>query len=144
MKKKDIVKLIELREQLEKDSKIKDVTLYNSSFNYYCSTDNFFPNIENLNSQFDILKEEINTAKKEYPLIQKKISKLPCDHKVRLKYDNSLVDSYECVLCGKELSEALNGETIYNDININKNCVNLAAQYDEDGYVKKIYSIEET
>lgn len=148
MKKVEIIKLIEANIAINKNkellSMIMDKRFGKVRDKYY-----WFPKIEELKKEFDILSQEIESSIKENNINEKIIKECNCDHSVRLKYYGLFGGSFKCVFCDKYISSdnCINWE---NSINRNKYCVDLVAKYQEDedygnitnGYTKEqIYEI---
>lgn len=135
MKKKEILELIKLNlERIEQENiasvGIEDYTIRGLPY--------IFPDIKELEKQFDILKKEIESSNKTIEKNKTLIRKYNCDHTVRLDYPNAFGSHSKCVFCNKTINgdNLINGNTIYNSINRNRYCVKfLGGYYDEEEMV---------
>lgn len=144
MNKIEIIKIIQANRQINKNKEIlsiiTDKRLDRVKDKYY-----WFPKIEELQKEFDILSHEIESAIKENNQNENYIKKCNCDHSVRLEYYGLFSDTYKCVFCGESISSdnCVNWEY---SINRNKYCASLVAKYQEDedyGYIKDGYTKEQ-
>ena len=120
MIKKDIVNLITLNKIVLENKKYEDILL---------------PDHKELNSEFEILKKEIDTGKNTLQEANKMIKSYNCcNHLVRLEYSCFLRSDSECVLCGKPfLGDChVNGGTIYDDTNRNRYVVMFRGNFFDD------------
>lgn len=120
MIKKDIVNLITLNKIVLENKKYEDIVL---------------PDYKELNSEFEILKKEIDTGKNTLQEANKMIKSYNCcNHLVRLEYSCFLRNDSECVLCGKSfLGDChVNGGTIYDDTNRNRYVVMFKGIFFDD------------
>ena len=93
----------------------------------------WFPDVNELNEQFKILKEEILQAIDENEkLIKDTTITKKCDHQVRIKYYSLFHTYYECVLCGKYCSNEKWFKPKYDD----NHTVNFAGGDIDDEYYR--------
>ena len=140
MIKKDILKLIEHSKRVINNSNqlslIKDKILER---NYW------FPNIEELQEEFNILEKELNETLDKTIKSEQYIQNNCHNHEIRLEHYGLFCSDYKCIFCGKNIR----GDNCVNweySTNRNKYCVSLVAKYQEDddyGYIKKGYTNEE-
>lgn len=103
MKKKKIIKLIQLKRVIEQHQDLLS-TIKVRQLGIEEDEKYWYPNIPELKEYFEILKKEILQAKKETLESEKAIQEINCFHDVRLRY-NGLFSSYcRCVLCGERIS----------------------------------------
>lgn len=146
MTKKEILKIIELKELILDSEKILSITKSN---NFEISENRWFPNINDLKDEFENLKTEVKETLGSVKEAEEELSNLNCSHKVRLRYRAGFQNSSECVFCGKHINgdNISNANTIYNDINRNRKCVMLDGEFDDSwnfysGYnLKEVYDI---
>lgn len=145
MKKYEILKLIEANEIIKKNSALLSIAKHKSFNKFPIDKKYWFPNIEELKQEFDILGEEVQSALDETRNCIKYIQNSGCDHEVRLKYFGLFWDHSCCVLCGKTVASDGCVDWEYS-INRNKYCVDLISKYqaDEDyGHVSCGYTNEQ-
>lgn len=154
MLKKEIIKAIDNNILIKNNEDILDITKYElniSGVPRKCDKDEseWFPEVEGLKEEFDVLKREVVDTKNRVDIAKNELKNLKCDCKVRLYY-NALFMSYsKCVLCGKTFNDenVINGNTIYNSKNRNRQCVMIKGEYEDDdvycaGYKKEgVYPI---
>lgn len=86
MKKKDILKVIEATDILNKYKDFRNIEKY--------------PNIPELKTEFELLKEELEEIKEKIKESKKTLDNIKCDHQVRMQYRCFIHSNNECVLCG--------------------------------------------
>ncbi len=123
MKKKEILKLLNLRKEYNKTEVL-------SKFSKH-----FFPNNVELKEEFEVLKKEQQAALELHENSRNEIEKLECNHEVRITYNNIFTSNSRCTLCGKSINgdNCLNG-TIYNDVNRNRYYASFPGSYDDEDY----------
>ncbi len=131
MKKREIINLIDLNKKVLENEKYQNIVL---------------PEFDEIEDELDILKVEIEEgiAISKEALVE--IKKCNCNHSVRLNYPGCLGysgGSSECVFCGKSIDGDcyVYGNTIYEDVNRNRYCVNFMGNYfyDDEMYVNDAY-----
>lgn len=98
--------------------------------------DRWFPKIDDLKEEFDILSKEVENSLVESKKYEKIIQNKSCNHEVRLEH-YGLFGSHTtvCIFCGKSISSD-NCVNFEYSINRNRYCVNLIAKYqDDDDYL---------
>jgi len=150
MTKKEILKIIEMELFIINNNKIMKIPEPYDNSNIRIDESMWFPNIPELKSDFDILKKEIKKVIgiiDEYRLELNKIKReITCNHTIREFYNYGFCNTSKCIFCNKIINgdNVKNGNTIYNDINRNKNCVMIQMQdYDEDGHLINGYTIKQ-
>lgn len=93
--------------------------------------DDWFPDIDELKEEFDILGQEVKDALDETENCKEYIKGSCCNHEVRLKHFGTFWSHSTCVFCDKRIlsNDCINWEY---SINRNKYCVNLIAKYQDD------------
>jgi len=137
MKKKDILKIIELNKTLAKNQNLILLTKHPQITSIEFDEEYWFPDIPDLNDEFNILKQEIKKAIKENQISLQDLKQLTkdCHHEVRLQANSFMISTSTCVFCKKTIDgdNTSNSNTIYNDINRNRNCVMFTEdRYDEN------------
>lgn len=146
MKKIEILKLIEANEIIKKNSALLSITRDKRFENISINKEHWFPNIEELKDEFNILEEEIQNALNETNKSRKIIHDSICNHEIRLNYFCAFGNYNTCVLCNKSMASdnLVNWEY---SINRNKYCVNLISKHQEDDDgpydIKNGYTIEQ-
>lgn len=134
MKKKEIINLIKASNTLNKYKKLSEI-----SNDGKLSEDKGFPDIPELNSEFEILKKEVKKANKYVEKAKNLQEKSNCNHEVRIysSSDNmTFWREYECVFC----KERITSDNVSNwelDTSRNKHTVTLSNKYDDEGYTKE-------
>ena len=153
MKKKDILRIIELNKTISKNQKLISITRHERFPSIKIDEEYWFPDITDLKEEFDILKQEIKDAIEENKTAFDELKELTknCNHDVRLQANSFMVSSSTCVFCQKSIygDNTSNANTIYNDINRNRGCVMFTEdRYDEnyedyiEGYTfQEVYNI---
>lgn len=153
MKKKDILRIIELNRTISKNQKLISLTRHERFPNIKIDEEYWFPDISDLNQEFAILKQEIKEAIEENQLSIQTLKELTqdCSHTVRLQTNSFMISSSTCIFCKTHIYGDNTGDanTIYNDINRNRNCVMFTEdRYDEnyedyiEGYTfQEVYDI---
>ena len=138
MKKQDILNLINAKKTIQKYKKILSI-IREQNYNYYIDEKLWFPNIHELDCEFNILKKEILEAKKETEKAEAIIKNTPCDHAVRIKFFSVFWNNNHCVLCN-HIATSDNCSCFEEMTNRNKHTVTFKSklQSNEDGY----YEIE--
>lgn len=123
MKKKDILKIIESNEFINRNKKINDFNKNN--YNH------LFPNIPSLEEEFNILKQELSDKTAKLQEKKECLKKISCNHDVRFHYHAGWVNDSKCIFCGKTINgdNIINGNTIYNSVNRNRKCVMLDTEF---------------
>lgn len=140
MKKIEILNLIEANEIINQNNKLLSIIKDKELNQEY-----WFPNIEELKEEFNILKEEVEEALLEKTKCRELIQNSNCNHEVRLEHYGLFCSHYKCIFCGKSIigNNCVNWEY---SINRNKYCVSLVSKYQDDedyGYISKGYSLEQ-
>ena len=153
MKKKDILRIIELNKTISKNQKLISITKHERFPSIKIDEEYWFPDIPDLKEEFDILKQEIKDAIIENKAAFEELKSLTqnCNHEVRLQANSFMISSSTCVFCQKSIygDNTSNANTIYNDINSNRGCVMFTEErYDEnyedysEGYTfQEVYDI---
>lgn len=132
MKKKDIINLIKVRNTLDKYNGLLEI-----SKDGKLSEDKWFPNILELNDEFEVLKKEVKKAIKETKKAKKMQEKANCNHEVRIysSSDNMIFwREYECVFC----KEKITSDNVSNwelDTSRNKHTVTISNKFDDKGFI---------
>lgn len=132
MKKKDIINLIKASNTLNKYKKLSEI-----SKDGKLNEDKWFPDIPELNNEFEVLKKEVKKANKNVEKAKKLQEKSNCNHEVRIysSSDNmTFWREYECVFC----KERITSDNVSNwelDTSRNKHTVTLSNKYDDDGFI---------
>ena len=102
MTKLELLKLVNMLKYYQSTKKITEVE------NNIKHKRSIFPDIPELNDDFNILTEEIRNIIKKRESIKKEIDNINknCNHEIRLVYYGLFIDSYKCPMCGKELSDS--------------------------------------
>lgn len=139
MKKCEIIKLINANRTINKNYPILSM-LRGYTFN----KEHFFPEIEELKDEFDILGDEIQSAIDETNKSKIIINNSKCEHEIRIKRYGEMFGDTTCVLCNENNgSDRLN--SWFGSDNRNKYCVKLLAMYHDDeerSYIKDGYTEE--
>jgi len=129
MKKREIIKLINLNQTIRKyDNKL------NSISTFYININELKEEFKELVEDFNVLQREIDTSRNIIEESKRAISLYRCDHQVRLEYSGCFINHSKCVLCGKEINgDNHYSDTIYNDVNRNRYTAMFSANfYDEN------------
>ena len=136
MKKKDLLKLIEAKYKIINNEKLVEFTERSAgNFNWYQKKeDDWFPKVNDLENEFNILKKEVKLALKETKEAKDIIDNFECNHDVRLNYYELFSNTSKCIFC----DEYIHGDNVCNweySKNRNKYCVILddKIQFDSDG-----------
>lgn len=149
MKKIDILKVIEANLKIMNNSKLLSITKDRAFPWYSIKTEYWFPNIEELKEEFEILRKEVQSRLDETNECKKIIENSCCNHEVRLTHYHTFGGYYKCVFCDESISFD-NCSSFEYSVNRNCNCANLTAKYQDsedyealtNGYTKKdIYEI---
>ena len=149
MKKIDILKVIEANLKIMNNSKLLSITKDRGFPEYSIKPEYWFPNIEELKEEFEVLRKEVQSRLDETNECKKIIDDSCCKHEIRLTHYHTFGCDYKCVFCGEYISSDNNVSFGYS-INRNCNCANLTAKYQDsedyevlkNGYTKKdIYEI---
>ena len=150
MKKIEIMQLIEANTIITKNNDLLSITRDSRFNNMPINKKHWFPHIEELKDDFEILSKEVQSAMDETEKWKKHIQNSNCSHEIRLKYNDPFGHSSKCIFCGK-VAMSNNWANWSYSINRNKYCVDLLAKYqpyDEeysyipDGYTKEqVYAI---
>lgn len=151
MKKIEIINLIRANRIIDKNSKLLSITRDKRFPNIKIDIEYWFPDIEELKGEFEILKKEVLDVQKESNECKQIIQKSKCNHEVRLKHFGLFGSHSNCIFCNKTIM----GDNCVNweySVNRNNYCVDFIAKYQDDedydyvdyGYTKEeIYSIIE-
>jgi len=139
MKKREIIDLIQANYKIINNKTI--LTIANPSLNEQF----WFPDVQELKEEFQILKKEIKEAQKETNDGKETIKACTCTHQIRLEHYGLFHNHSHCVLCDTSIpsDNLVNWEY---SMNRNKYCVDLIAKYQEDEdywYVKDGYTKEQ-
>ena len=136
MKKKDLLKLIEAKYKIINNEKLVEFTERSAgNFRWYQKKEeDWFPKIDDLENEFNILKKEVKLALKETKEAKDVINNFECNHDVRLNYYELFSNTSKCIFC----DEYIHGDNVSNweySKNRNKYCVILddKIQFDSDG-----------
>lgn len=149
MKKSEILKLIEAKKIIKKNGALLSITRDKVVKSLLIDKEYWFPNIDELKEEFDVLRKEVQSALDETIACKKYIQSSGCKHEVRLKYFGLFGGDSRCIFCG-EIIDPDNCISFEYSINRNKYCVDLVAKhqiYDdcddvEDGYTEEdVYEI---
>lgn len=91
----------------------------------------WFPKIDDLKEEFDILSKEVENSLDESRKYEKIIQNSSCNHEVRLEHYGLFGSHTVCIFCGKSISSD-NCVNFEYSINRNRYCVNLIAKYQDD------------
>jgi len=144
MKKREILALIEANRTINKNDSILSITR-DDRFSSLIDRKYWFPDIEELKDEFNILGEEVQEALDETNNCKEYIKNSGCSHEIRLQHYGFIVSHSNCVLCGRSYISD-NCRNWEYSINRNKYCVNLIAKYQDDedcDYVPDGYTNEE-
>lgn len=145
MKKIEILKLIEAKQIIKNNSTILSITRDKIYESILIDKKYWFPQIDELNEEFAILGEEVQSILTETTNCKKYIQSSNCEHEIRLKYYNLFGHYSKCIFCGKT-AESDNCVSWESSINRNKYCVKLDAKEqkdDYDDYISNGYTEEE-
>lgn len=145
MKKYEILKLIEANEIIKKNNDLLSITRDKRFENILIDKECWFPNIEELKNEFNILAEEVQNALDETIFYKKYIENSGCNHEIRLEHFGLFSHHSRCILCGK-IATGDNCISWEDSINRNKYCVDLVAKYQDDedyDYVSDGYTNEQ-
>jgi len=146
MKKIEIINLINKHIKLIQNKERLD-SILNSDYNHWTySINSVFPNISELNEEFDILKKELLGLEYENKELETYLSRVACTHPIRIRYSGAFYNYSICSLCGKKFNgdNISNGNTIYNDINRNSYCALFTGTYEDEDYgTIKGYELED-
>ena len=116
MKKKELLKIIEkvieTDKVTKKSSKILTITTYETT-NVTKDESMWFPNIEELKDEFEILKKEIKEVQVNLDKSREIIREIKknCKHEIRIEYFGNYIDGYQCAICGKMFYPSLENST---------------------------------
>lgn len=145
MKKSEILKLIEVNKIIKNNSDILSITKEKGEDHFPKDKKYWFPDIEELKEEFEILREEVQEALDETNACKTYIQNSNCNHDVRLEHYGLFGSHSKCIFCGKFI-EGKNYCNFEYSINRNKYCVTLVAKYQDDddyGYVSDGYTNEQ-
>lgn len=128
MKKEQILKLIDANKTIKKNAPLLSITK-EERFNTTKSKEYWFPNIEDLKEEFNVLSEEVQSALDETTNCEKCFS--DCSHDVRLEHYHLFGKYSKCVFCEKTI-ESNNNISWELSTNRNRYCVNLSAKHQDD------------
>lgn len=149
MKKSEILKLIDAKKIIKKNSALLSLTRDKMVKSLLIDKEYWFPNIDELKEEFDVLREEVQSALDETATCKKNIQSSGCKHEIRLKYFGLFGGDSRCIFCD-EIIAPNNCTSFEYSINRNKYCVDLIAKYQvdedyndvEDGYTDEdVYEI---
>ena len=149
MKKSEILKLIEANKTIKKNCALLSLTRDKMVKTLLIDKEYWFPNIDELKEEFDVLREEVQSSLDETANCKKYIQSMGCKHEVRLKYFGLFGGDSRCIFCD-EIIAPNNCTSFEYSINRNKYCVDLVAKYQdyddyddvEDGYTDEgVYEI---
>lgn len=131
MKKSEILKLIEANKKIIKNSELLSITRDKVVKSLLIDKEFWFPDIDELKEEFDVLREEVQSALDETISCKKYIQSSGCKHEVRLKYFGLFGGDSRCIFCD-EIIAPNNCTSFEYSINRNKYCVDLIAKYQDD------------
>lgn len=145
MKKIDILNIINANRILNQNNKTLSITRDKRFPNIKIDEEFWFPEIEELKKEFNILKKEIKDAQEESKKCQMIINKSKCNHEVRLKHFGIFGSHSNCIFCNKTImaDNCVNWEY---SVNRNKHCVDFISKYQDDedyDYIEEGYTKEE-
>lgn len=131
MTKTEILNLIEANRIINKNEALLSIAKNKIFKNKTAEKEYWFPNIEELKEEFNILTNEVKKSLEETNFYKKQIQNSNCNHQVRLKHYVFLGGYSTCVFCGQSVTvdNCTNWEY---SINRNKYCVDLIAKYQDD------------
>lgn len=145
MKKSEILKLIEVNKIIKNNSDLLSITKERENSRFQKDKKYWFPNIEELKEEFNILSIEVQEALNEVDVCKQYIQNSNCNHDVRLEHYGLFGSHSKCIFCNKSI-ESDNCCNFEYSINRNKYCVTLVAKYQDDddyGYVSDGYTDEQ-
>lgn len=145
MKKSEILKLIEVNKIIKNNSALLSITKERENSRFQKDKKYWFPNIEELKEDFNILSIEVQEALNEVEACKQYIQNSNCNHDVRLEHYGLFGSHSKCIFCGKSIKSD-NCCNFEYSINRNKYCVSLVAKYQDDddyGYVSDGYTNEQ-
>ena len=112
MKKKDLLKLIEAKYKIINNEKLVEFTERSAgNFRWYQKKeDDWFPKVNDLENEFNILKKEVKLALKETKEAKDIIDNFECNHDVRLNYYELFSNTSKCIFC----DEYIHGDNVCN------------------------------
>ena len=131
MKKIEIINLIRANRIIDKNSKLLSITRDKRFPNIKIDIEYWFPDIEELKGEFEILKKEVLDVQEESIKCQEIINKSKCNHEVRLKHFGLFGSHSNCIFCNKTIM----GDNCVNweySVNRNNYCVDFIAKYQDD------------
>ena len=134
MKKIDIMNLIESNLTILKNQElISSIKLHKDYFDIYHKEEPMYPDIQEFNNDFNILKREYLAARNASLESENNINNLriKCTHDVRLCYHYLFFSNNKCVLCGKDISSD-NCFSFKESNYRNKHTVTFDSRYQED------------
>ena len=137
MKKKDILRIIDLNKKITSNKNLISLTRHKQFPSIEFDEEYWFPDIPDLKEEFETLKQEIKEAINENKKNIEELKQLTenCQHNIRLQANSFMISTSTCAFCKKTIygDTTSNGNTIYNDINRNRNCVMFTEdRYDEN------------
>ncbi len=131
MKKADILNLIKLKDEYNKNLDIQKIKAHD------------FPKIELLKEEIEILKKEILTRRTLLSNQYNELSEMQknCDHSIRYYYPNVFSMERNCIICGKRiLDDNMSNGSLYNDINRNRYFCEFLQSFedDEEGHIEGV------
>lgn len=144
MTKQLLLNLIEANEIINKNKNILSIINY-QSIEEIKNKKYWFPDIEELKDEFNILSKEIEESLTKITNAKNYIKNSNCNHEIRLEHYGLFGSHYKCIFCGKSIAgdNCVNWE--YSN-NRNKYSVSLVAKYQEDddyGYISSGYTQEQ-
>lgn len=99
------LELLKLVNMLKYYQSTKKITKIENNIKYDRS---IFPDIPELNDDFNVLTNEIKNIIEKREIIKNEIDSITkeCNHEIRLVYYGLFSDSYKCPMCGKALSDS--------------------------------------
>lgn len=97
MKKIEIINLIRANRIIDKNSKLLSITRDKRFPNIKIDIEYWFPDIEELKDEFEILKKEVLNVQEESIKCQEIINKGKCNHEVRLKHFGLFGSHSNCI-----------------------------------------------
>lgn len=145
MKKSEILELIEVNKIIKNNSDLLSITKERENSRFQKDKKYWFPNIEELKEEFNILSIEVQEALNEVDVCKQYIQNSNCNHDVRLEHYGLFGSNSKCIFCGKSIESDICCNFEYS-INRNKYCASLVAKYQDDddyGYVSDGYTNEQ-
>ena len=134
MKKSDLMLLIKSNLTIIKNEELlSSIKLHRDYFEIYHKEEPMYPDIQEFNNYFNILKQEYLAARNASLESENNINNLriKCTHDVRLCYHSLFFSNNKCVLCGKDISS--DNCCSFKESNYrNKHTVTFDSRYQED------------